>query len=149
MLYNSYWYLSEMKGDDIMRYIYPACFYPEENGQYSVIFNDLDDIATYGNDLDDAINMATDLLCTWVLEVKKDKKELPKASNPKDVKLLYEDGFVNLIVADIDTYTAKRKKSVKKTLTIPEWLNEMAEKENINFSQVLQTALKEKLNIEV
>lgn len=131
-----------------MRYIYPACFYLEENGQYSVIFSDLDNIATYGNDLDDAISMATDLLCTWILECKKDKKELPNPSNPKDIKLEYDNGFVNLIVADIDMYVAKRKKSVKKTLTIPEWLNELAEKENINFSQLLQTALKEKLNIE-
>lgn len=132
-----------------MKYIYPACFYLEENGQYSVIFNDLDGIATYGNDLNDAVDMATDLLCTWIFEYKKDKKELPQPSNPKCVKLEYDNGFVNLIVADIDAYTAKRKKSVKKTLTIPEWLNEMSEKENINFSQVLQTALKEKLNIEV
>lgn len=131
-----------------MRYIYPACFYLEENGQYSVIFSDLDNIATYGNDLDDAISMATDLLCTWILECKKDKKELPNPSNPKDIKLEYDNGFVNLIVADINMYVAKRKRSVKKTLTIPEWLNELAEKENINFSQLLQTALKEKLNIE-
>ena len=83
-------------------YVYPACFYPEEKGQYSVLFPDLGGIATYGNDLEDAIRMATDLLCVWVLESKKNKGQLPAASNVKDVKLDDEKGFVNLIVADID-----------------------------------------------
>lgn len=132
-----------------MKYVYPACFYPEETGQFSVIFPDLGGIATYGNNLEDAISMATDLLCTWVLECKKDKEQLPKPSNIKDVELDGEGAFANLIVADIEAYIAKNNKSVKKTLTIPAWLNDIAEKEGINFSQVLQNALKEKLNVEV
>lgn len=132
-----------------MKYVYPACFYPESNGQYSVVFPDLDDISTYGNSLDDAINMAIDLLCTWILECKKDKTEMKEPSNYKDVVLEDDNGFVNLIVADIDAYIAKNNKSIKKTLTIPAWLNDIAEKENVNFSQVLQTALKEKLHINV
>lgn len=132
-----------------MKYIYPARFCPEEGGQYSVIFPDLDGIATYGNDLEDAINMATDLLCVWILACKKDKEELPKPSNAKEVELQEENEFVNLIVADIEAYIAKNNKSVKKTLSIPAWLNELAENEGINFSQELQKALKEKLNIKV
>ena len=132
-----------------MKYVYPACFYPEENGQFSVIFPDLGDIATYGNDLEDAISMATDLLCTWVLECKKDKELLPEPSGIHAVKIDDVNGFVNLIVADIEAYTAKNNKSIKKTLTIPAWLNDIAEKEGVNFSQVLQSALKEKLHVEV
>ncbi len=131
-----------------MKYVYPACFYPEENGQYSVIFPDLGDIATYGNDLEDAISMASDLLCTWVLECKKDKEALP---NPSDIRKMRPDvdgAFANLIVADIEAYMAKNNRAVKKTLTIPVWLNDIAEKEGVNFSQVLQNALKEKLNVE-
>ncbi len=133
----------------MMKYVYPACFYPEENGQFSVIFPDLGDIATYGNGLEDAIGMASDLLCTWVLECKKDKVPLP---DPSDIRMLRpdsEDAFVNLIVADIEAYMAKNNKAVKKTLTIPAWLNDIAEKEGVNFSQVLQSALKEKLNVEM
>jgi len=132
-----------------MRYVYPACFYPEDNGQFSVIFPDLDGIATYGNNLEDAIRMATDLLCTWILECKKDKIELPQPSNIKEVQTDDERMFANLIVADIEAYTTKNNKAVKKTLTIPAWLNDLAEKEGINFSHVLQGALKERLHVEV
>jgi len=131
-----------------MRYVYPACFYPEDNGQFSVIFPDLDGIATYGNNLEDAIRMATDLLCTWILECKKDKIELPQPSNIKEVQTDCDRMFANLIVADIEAYTTKNNRAVKKTLTIPAWLNDLAEKEGINFSHVLQGALKERLHVE-
>ena len=130
-----------------MKYVYPACFYPEENGQYSVIFDDLGGIATYGNDLRDALSMAEDLLCTWILECKKDNETLPEPSNMKDLKPNDERAFYNLISADIDSYILKNKKSVKKTLTIPYWLNELAEKSNVNYSQLLQSALKEHLHV--
>jgi predicted RNase H-like HicB family nuclease len=131
-----------------MKYVYPACFYPEENGQFSVIFPDLGGIATYGNDLEDAISMATDLLCTWILECKKDKEQLPEPSDIREVKFDDDNAFANLIVADIEAYKAKNNKSIKKTLTIPTWLNDLAEKEGVNFSQVLQNALKERLHVE-
>ena len=132
-----------------MKYVYPACFYPEDNGQYSIIFPDLGGIATYGNNLEDAISMATDLLCTWVLDCKKDKEALPPPSTIHQIELDGNGAFANLIVADIEAYTAKNNKSVKKTLTIPAWLNELAEKEGVNYSQILQTALKERLHVEV
>ena len=130
-----------------MKYVYPAYFIPEENGQYSVIFDDLDGIATYGNSLEDAISMAEDLICTWILECKKDNKALPQPSNIKDLVSDNEKAFHNLISADIDAYILKNSKSVKKTLTIPFWLNELAEKSDVNYSQLLQSALKEYLRI--
>ena len=131
-----------------MKYVYPACFYPEENGQFSVIFHDLGGIATYGNDLEDAISMATDLLCTWVMECKKDNEQLPEPSNIREIELDGDGTFANLIVADIEAYKAKNNRSVKKTLTIPAWLNDIAVKEGVNFSQVLQNALRERLHVE-
>jgi len=130
-----------------MKYVYPAYFIPEENGQYSVIFEDLGGIATYGNSLEDALSMAENLLCTWVLECKKDNETLPKPSKIKDLKPDNENAFYNLISADIEAYILKNNKSVKKTLTIPYWLNELAEKSNVNYSQLLQSALKEYLHI--
>ena len=60
----------------------------------------------------------------------------------------YEDGFVSLISVDLDEYVRKHSnKAVKKTLTIPAWLNTLAEKDNINFSQILQEGLKKHLGI--
>ncbi|MCL2018227.1 MAG: type II toxin-antitoxin system HicB family antitoxin [Oscillospiraceae bacterium] len=129
------------------KYIYPACFYPEENGQYSVVFNDLGGIATYGNDLQDALNMAEDLLCTWILECKKDGEELPAPTDIRDVVTDCGKGFVSLVSADINAYILKNNKSVKKTLTIPFWLNELAEKSDVNYSQLLQSALKAHLHV--
>ncbi|MHC6202300.1 type II toxin-antitoxin system HicB family antitoxin [Breznakiellaceae bacterium SP9] len=102
-----------------MSYIYPACFYPEENEQYSVIFPDLDGIATYGNDLEDAIRMASDLLCVWILESQRSKTALAPPSNIKDVSLDDKNAFIKLITADLDAYTKKNGRPVKKTLTIP------------------------------
>lgn len=60
----------------------------------------------------------------------------------------YEDAFVSLVTVDVEEYAKKHfEKSVKKTLTIPAWLNDIAVENGINFSQTLQTALKEQLNI--
>lgn len=75
--------------------------------------------------------------------------QVPKASDIKNVITdEYENGFVSLISVDLDEYAKMHgNKAVKKTLTIPAWLNTMAEREGISFSSVLQSALKEKLGI--
>lgn len=60
----------------------------------------------------------------------------------------YESAFVNLVSVDVEEYARKHfEKSVKKTLTIPAWLNNLAVKNHVNFSQTLQQALKEQLNV--
>ena len=70
-----------------------------------------------------------------------------KYNSPSDItKLKYEDGFASYVSCDVDKYRRKNK-AVKKTLSIPEWLNDMALENNLNFSAVLQEALKEKLNL--
>ena len=75
--------------------------------------------------------------------------QLPKASNIKNViPDEYENAFVSLIGVDLDEYSQKHEnKAIKKTLTIPAWLNTIAEVNNVNFSQVLQNALKDQLGI--
>lgn len=132
-----------------MKLIYPACFYPEENGQYSVVFPDLNDSATYGNDLEDAIYMATDMLGLLLLDYIEDKAELPKVSNIKDIKLENENGFTSLVTIDLAEYEYQcGNRAVKKTLTIPAWMNKVAEKEGFNFSAILQDGIKKKLDID-
>ena len=126
-----------------MKFVYPACFYPEGNGQYAVVVPDLNDAATYGNSLEDAIEMATDLISGLLLESVQDNETLPKASNVKDITLENENGFVSLIAVDLTEYERLHgNKAVKKTLTIPAWMNTLAEKEGLNFSFILQEALK-------
>ena len=135
--------------------IYPACFYEEDNG-YSVIFPDLNYLATDGKNLEEAMKMAIDCLAGYLFTTKLDNETLVKPSKLNSIdayKIAKELGFesnhcfVNLVSVDVDAYTKIHfNKSIKKTLTIPEWLNKIAMSKHINFSQVLQEALIAKIN---
>lgn len=127
--------------------IYPACFYKEKEGNYSVIFPVLG-IATCGDTIDEAMEMAIDCLAGYLYDAKIAKEEVPKPPKMEDIDIdeEYETAFVNMVTVDVDEY-AKKHFEVQKTLTIPLWLNDLAVKEGVNFSQVLQKALKEQLHI--
>ncbi len=128
------------------KYIYPAVF-EKEDDQYSISFPDLPNCFTQGEDLQDALEMAQDALCLVLYHMEKEGKEIPAATDIKKIEVS-DNAFVTLI--DCDTFEYEKfykSKAVKKTLTIPEWLNDMAVKENINFSNVLQNALMEQLNV--
>jgi predicted RNase H-like HicB family nuclease len=130
-----------------MKYVYPACFYEEGDGRYSVEIPDFP-LATFGDDLADAIYMATDAVAGRVLLMLKDGEPLPKASDPKDVTPDDESGFVSMLYVDLDTLKQNHDETpVKKTLTIPSWLNQAAERKRINFSATLKDALIEKLAV--
>lgn len=127
-----------------MKYVYPIVLTKEESGYY-VRIPDFD-VSTQGKDLANAIEMARDLIGLMAIDFEEDKKERPKPNSVKFEK--QEDDIVTLVDVDFLEYKKKHSnKAIKKTLTIPYWLNVEAEKMGINFSQVLQTALKEKLNI--
>lgn len=129
-----------------MKLVYPVCFYAEKDGGYSVVVPDLPGCITQGDSLAEAIEMAVDAASGWILNSIENNEPIPDASQIQNVKLEYDNGFVNLIVLDIDSYAEKYgNKSIRKNLTIPAWLNTAAEKQNINFSEILQEALIEKL----
>lgn len=131
-----------------MKLIYPACFYLEETGQYSVIFPDFNNTGTYGNDLNDALDMAVDFLGCCLLGNIERGEEIPKPSEIKTIKPDNDNGFVTLVSIDLTEYERLNgNKAVKKTLTLPAWLNTLAEKNNINFSALLQQAIKDYLDI--
>lgn len=126
-----------------MKLVYPAIFTPYEDGSggYLVEFPDLKGCVTGGDDLADAFFMAEDAASGWVLTELEDGKQVPEASELKKVKA--EEGqFISLIALDMDAYAAKYgSNAVKKTLTIPAWLNTFVEKNGISCSKVLQDAL--------
>ena len=127
------------------RYAYPAAFTPEENGQFSVNFPDLDGCYTCGDDMKDALIMAEDVLAFTLYDYEKEGKEIPEPSAPGDLTL-EKNEFVNYVACDTLEYRKMHNnKAVKKTLTIPEWLNESAMAMGLNFSQVLQDALMDKV----
>jgi len=129
------------------KYVYPAIFTKEENGQYSVDFPDIDGCFTGGDDMADALEMAQDALCLMLYDMEEAEKAIQPASNPKEIKT-DKNSFVSLVHCDTMEY---RKfydtKSVKKTLSIPAWLNTQAEKANAPYSQILQQGLKRYLEI--
>lgn len=125
--------------------IYPAIFHKEEVGGYSVTFPDLPGCNTEGNDLAEALYMAQDALGLYLYSLKQDKMPLPQSMQPEAL-ILDKDSFVTLVEWDEEAYLRRTSnKAVKKTLTIPEWMNTLAEEKNINFSKTLQEALLEKL----
>ncbi len=129
--------------------IYPACFFEEESG-YSVIFPDLN-LATCGETIEEAMTMAVDCLAGRLWWLKKDKELIPKPSSmdsidalsiSKELEIEPSKYFVNMVSVDVEAYAKEHfDKSVRKTLTIPAWLNTAALEMDINFSQVLQEAL--------
>ena len=132
-----------------MKLVYPACFSPLEKSEgYCVTFPDLPGCVTQGESLTDAMEMAADAASGWVLDELEDGKTAPKASKIQDIVTEDKDDFVNLVVLDMDAYAEKYgDKAVRKNCTIPSWLNTLAEKNNINFSAILQSALIEKLGL--
>lgn len=127
--------------------IYPAVFHPEEVGGYSVDFPDLLGCVTEGDTLEEAIRMATDALGIYLYSLKEDGEEAPKASDPADIKVSGRD-FVSLITYDEVAYVKRTDNhSVKKTLTIPAWMDTLARENNLNFSNVLQNAIRRELNL--
>lgn len=124
---------------------YPACFYPDEErvGSYAVEVPDLPGCVSGGDSLAEAILMGTDAASGWVLDELEDGKPAPRPSAIEDITP-EPGGFVSLLVLDMDAYAEKYgKKAVRKSLTIPAWLNTFAENNHLNFSQVLQNALVE------
>lgn len=126
-------------------YYYPAVFHKDIKGGFWISFPDFPECMTQGETIDEAYKMAVEAIGLCIDERLKDNTELPEASAPVDY--LIEDGdFSCLIEFDLMQYRRKHNtKSVKKTLSIPEWLNEAAIAQNINFSQVLQDALLQKV----
>ena len=126
-----------------MKLVYPAIFIPYEDGTggYAVEFPDLPGCVTGGDDMAEAILMAEDAASGWVLTELEDGNKVPEATPIGNIKT-EGNQFTSLIVLDIDAYAAKYgKNAVKKTLTIPAWLNTFAEKNGISCSKVLQEAL--------
>jgi antitoxin HicB len=132
-----------------MKYVYPAILTPED-GNILVSVPDLPGLHTFGNSMADAIFMAQDAIEMWLWDAENSGEAIPSASSQKKIAKLCKssDQVVSMIAADTDEYRRQNdSRSIKKTLSIPAWLNHQAEKANAPFSQILQQGLKEYLNI--
>lgn len=124
--------------------VFPAIF-TYDGKYYNVDFIDLKGCSTFGDSIQNAYLMAQDAMGLYLDELTNFPQPTLDISNIP----LKSNQLVSFVSIDMDEYRKKfNNKSIKKTLTIPEWLNYLSEKNNINFSQVLQEALKEKLGID-
>lgn len=121
-------------------YVYPALFHANEDNSFTITYPDLPGCITEGKSLANAMYMAQSALTQW-LEYLTDKKQIiPCASNLKNIKTEQQE-FVNLIRVDV-----KDNRAVKRTVSIPKWLDDRAIESGLSLSRVLQDALKDKLN---
>ena len=128
-------------------YEYMALMTREADGGYSVRFPQLDGCFTCGDDMDDARRMAAEALCLYLYTLEQDGEEIPDPD--LDVISHTQPGELAVpITAWMAPFRDEMaNRSVKKTLTIPAWLNDAAEKRGVNYSQLLQSALKKYLGI--
>ncbi|MCM3760582.1 type II toxin-antitoxin system HicB family antitoxin [Alkalihalobacillus oceani] len=131
------------------KYMFPAIFDPGTDGSegYTITFPDLPGCITEGSDLKEAMYMAKDALEGFLYSMEEDGEEIPVPSIPSAISVP-EGGFVAIVNVWTDIVRDEvENKSIKKTLTIPKWLNDAGEAEKLNFSQLLQFAIKERLGI--
>jgi predicted RNase H-like HicB family nuclease len=126
-------------------YFYPAIFHKEENGGFWISFPDFPECFTQGDSIENAYEMSVEAMGLCIDEKLKNNEPLPNSSAPSDI-ILNEGDFSILVEFDLGKYRRTHNlKSVKKTLSIPEWLNEAAMAQKINFSKGRQEALLQKV----
>lgn len=126
---------------------YPALFHKAEEGGFWISFPDIPECLTQGNDMEQAYEMAVEALGLALTCREKEHLAIPAASDPTTLTP-EPDSFLVVIEFDMLAYRKRtNSRAVKKTLSIPEWLNEAAIAMDINFSQVLQEALLAKIQM--
>ena len=127
------------------------CVYPiilSQGKEFIVVFVPDFNINTQGRDFAEAIEMARDAIGLMGIDMQDDGEELPAASSLDVVRASAEGSVVTLVDVDFALYRRRNEmRAVRKNVTIPSWLNEEAERANINFSAVLQNALKAELRL--
>ena len=130
----------------VERYFYPAVFTYEPEQEITVTFPDLD-VATSGENEDDALISARELLGCVLYGLEEDKEDIPV---PTPLSNIHTEENERVVLVDVympSIRMAQINRSVNRTVTLPAWLNAAALERNVNFSQILQDALKEKFHL--
>lgn len=127
-----------------MKFIYPAIFHTEESSVWTE-FPDLEGCQSFGDNIEEALENSREALEGYLITLLEESKKLPKACDITTINPGMS-AFTTLIEAELSTRFAKQK-SVKKTLSLPAWLNAAAEEAHVNFSAVLQKGLMDYLDI--
>ena len=129
-----------------MKQVYPVILHPEAEGGFSVSVPDLD-IGTQGETVAECIDMARDAIGLWGICEQDAGRAIPE---PSVLSPAHEEGeLVTLVDIDFDAYRrAHDMRTIRKNVTIPSYLNDLAERAGVNFSQVLQDGLKQRLGVQ-
>ena len=131
-----------------MYYVYPALFRINPNGGYFVSVPDAPGCVTGGKTLEESLHMIKDALSVYMCSIEDHREPIPTPSKPQNISSDEPDSFTTLIEVDTVRYRSETdNKSVRKNVSLPAWLNYKAEQSNINCSQVLQEALRERLRL--
>jgi len=132
-----------------MQYVYPAVFIPEETESgivYNVGYPDIPGCLTFGESISNAIEMAREALAGCLTVMQQQNDPIPVPSPVASIHCT--EGFVSLIDLDMEEYRKRtEKRAVKRTVSLPQWLDSMAQEAGINFSQTIQEAIKERLGV--
>ena len=128
------------------RYIFPSIIKVVEDS-YEVSFPDIDNCFTFGDSLEDVLDSARDVLELCLYDMEQDNIPIPEPSGIKDIKLDENESIAWINVWMVPVRDKMENKSIKKTVTIPKWINDIGIENNLNFSQILQAAIKEKVGI--
>jgi len=123
----------------VMEYIYPAIFHANSDGSYTITFPDLPGCISEGKSLGNALNMAQSALSQWIEYLTDKKQEIPKASEIGNISVSNSE-FVNFIRADL-----RDERAIRRTVSIPKWMDEQVAASGLSLSRVLQDALSARL----
>lgn len=125
----------------MVEYVYPAIFHPNTDGSFSISFPDLPGCLSEGKSLGNAMYMAQSALTQWIEYLADKKQPIPSASNLGNLQIAQGE-FTSFIRADI-----KDNHAVKRTVSIPKWMDDKVTEAGLSLSRVLQDALKERLHV--
>ena len=123
-------------------YVYPAIFHANEDGSYTITYPDIPGCISEGKSLENALYMAQSVLTQRIEYLFEEKEVAPKASSLQDIKP-EQNEFVNLVRASV-----KDNRAVRRTVSIPKWMDDQVADAGISLSRVLQDALKERLGVQ-
>ena len=125
-----------------MKNVFPAVLTPREQGRFGVRFPDLPGCVTSGSDLNDAIDQAVDAASAWLCSAEDHQEPLPLPGSSADIAL--DAGEMTTLI-QVDTLAYRRMtdtRAVRKNVSLPAWMVNMADQRGVNCSQVLQDALR-------
>lgn len=123
------------------KYVYPAVFHPNADGSYTVTFPDLPGCITEGKSLDNALYMAQDVLGSWISVAQEVGTPINPASKVNDLTLDNSE-FASLVMTNL-----KDDRAVRRTVSIPQWMDDMVSEAGLSLSRVLQDALRDRLGL--